>query len=174
MSVYESTVPQFRKMLQNLDAWLGKAIEHAQKKSFDPNVFLTARLAPDQFAFARQVQATCDHAKLGSARLSGKQAPAHPDTETTIEALRARIASVDEWLATLTPADFEGAESRQVVLPFAPGKYIGGADYLTQMVLPNFYFHATTAYAILRHNGVDLGKRDFLGNMPFQDQAQQS
>ena len=170
MSIYEATVLQFRKVLQNLDAWIGKAIEHAQKKSFDPAVYLTARLAPDQFAFARQVQAVCDHAKLGSARLSGKQAPVHPDTEASLESLRARIASVDAFLATLAPADFDGAGARALVLPFAPGKFITGAEYLNEMLLPNLYFHATTAYAILRHNGVDIGKRDFLGALPFKDQ----
>jgi uncharacterized protein len=169
MSLYSSSVPQLSKMLQNLDRWLTKAEENAKARSFDPAVLLTSRLAPDQYALTRQVQAACDSAKFTAARLSGKTAPSHPDTETTLEELHARIRAVVEFLGTFTEADFEGAEARTVALPFAPGKGMNGADYLTEMALPNFYFHVTTAYAILRHNGVPVGKIDFIGSMRMID-----
>lgn len=169
MSLYSSSVPQLTKMLQNLDRWLTKAEEHAKAKSFDPAVLLTARLAPDQYALTRQVQASCDAAKFTAARLTGKSPPAHPDTETTLEELHARIRSVVEFLGTVSEGDFEGAAERTVGLPFAPGKGMKGADYLVEMALPNFYFHITTAYAILRHNGVPLGKVDFIGSLKMID-----
>jgi uncharacterized protein len=169
MSLYESSVPQFKKMLQNLDKWLESGVAYAQKKSFDPNVLASARLAPDQYALVRQIQSACDGAKFAAARLTGKEAPKHPDTEQTIDELRARIRACIGFLDTVTEADFKGAETRAVALPFLEGKTILGSDYLTEMVLPNFYFHVTTAYAILRHNGVDLGKRDFIGSLRLQN-----
>lgn len=169
MSIYKATVPQFVKVLTSVDAWLEKAAAHAKAKSFDVNVLASARLAPDQYPLVRQVQSLCDTAKLSSARLSGKEAPKHPDTEQTIDELRARIASVREWIATLKEADFEGSATRGIELSFMPGKVISGGDYLNEFALPNFYFHVTTAYAILRHNGVELGKRDFLGSLNFKD-----
>ncbi len=162
MSHVHASVVQLGKMLRNLDAWLGRAAEHAQKKNFDPNVLVVARLAPDQFALVRQVQSACDGAKLAAARLAGKEAPKHADTETTLDELRARVQTVLAYLDTFAAADFEGAEARQISLPFAPGMVIEGADYLTEMAIPNTYFHLSMAYAILRHNGVELGKRDFL------------
>ncbi len=163
MSIAFDSVRQFAKMLTNLDTWLEKAVAHAKAKSFEPAVLLAARLAPDQYPLVRQVQSACDSAKFGAARIAGKEAPKHPDTETTVEELRARIKSTTEFLSTLKEADFEGADARRVTLPWLEGKYIKGSDYLVEMALPNFYFHASHAYAILRHNGVDLGKRDFLG-----------
>lgn len=169
MSLYSSSVPQLTKMLQNLDRWLVKAEEHAKAKSFDPAVYLTSRLAPDQYALTRQVQAACDAAKFAAARVTGKTPPSHPDTETTVEELHARIRAVVDYLGTFTEADFEGAEKRSVALPFAAGKAIAGADYLTEMALPNFYFHVTHAYAILRHNGVPLGKIDYIGSLRWFD-----
>jgi hypothetical protein len=169
MSLYEATVPQLAKMLKNLDKWLDAAEAYATKKSADPSVVLAARLAVDQYAFVRQVQATCDNAKFAAARLTGKDAPAHPDTEKTFDELHRRVRSVVAYLETFEPADFEGAETRAVELSFMPGKVISGADYLTEMALPNFYFHLTTAYAILRHVGVDLGKRDFIGSLNLRD-----
>lgn len=164
-----STVSQITKMLENLDRWLVTAEEYAKKKSFDPAVLLTARLAPDQYALTRQVQAACDGGKFIAARLSGKTAPSHPDTETTLEQLHARIRSVVEYLRTFTAADFEGAETRDIALPFVQGKAMKGVDYLNEMALPNFYFHVSMAYAILRHNGVDLGKMHFLGSISMHD-----
>jgi uncharacterized protein len=169
MSIYEQTVPQFVKMLRNLEKWLDKGSEFAQKKSFEPRVLVQARLAPDQHPLVSQVHAVCDTAKFAVARLTGKEAPKHPDTEQTIDELKQRIASCIGFLESLRPADFEGAEARKVTLPFMPGKFLHGKDYLVEFVLPNFYFHATTAYAILRHNGVDVGKMDFLGSLPLHE-----
>jgi hypothetical protein len=169
MSLYDASVPQFKQMLTNLDGWLGVAIEHAQKKSFDPNVLASARLAPDQYPLTRQVQSACDSAKFAAARLSGKEAPKHPDTETTIDELRARVKACIAFLDTVSAADFKGADTRDVALPFLEGKLITGADYLNQMALPNFYFHVAHAYAILRHNGVELGKKQYIGNLNLHD-----
>jgi uncharacterized protein len=161
MSLYEASVPQFAKMLRNLEQWLDKAEAYAKSKNFDPAVLLTARLAPDQFPFLRQVQIAGDAAKLGSARITGKQAPSHADDETTLDQVRARVASTIAFLESLTPADFEGAEDRKITTQ--TGKKASARDHLFEHVIPTFYFHATTAYAILRHNGVDLGKKDYLG-----------
>jgi hypothetical protein len=169
MSLYQATLVQQKKMLLGLEKWIDTAEAYAKKKSFDTSVLVNARLAPDQYPFVRQVQAACDAAKFGAARLTGKTPPSHPDTETTFDELRARIRSVTSYLDTFSPADFEGAADRKVALPFLEGKVIRGEDYANQMVLANFYFHVTTAYAILRHNGVELGKRDFLGAPDVSD-----
>src|SRR4051794_32446425 len=118
MSLYEASVPQLKKMLTNLDKWLETSVAHAQKKSFDPNVLCTARLAPDQYALVRQVQAACDSAKFAAARLTGREAPKHPDTEQTIDELRARVRAVIAYLDTFSAADFTGAKDRLVELPF--------------------------------------------------------
>jgi hypothetical protein len=169
MSLYESAVLQTKKMLGNLEKWLDAGVAYAQKKSFDPGVLLVARLAPDQYALTRQVQAACDAAKFLAARLAGKDPPKHPDTEQTVDEVKKRIQAVVAYLDTFTPADFAGAETRHVELAFLEGKYVLGSDYAREMALPNFYFHVTTAYAILRHNGVDLGKRDFIGGLTTHD-----
>ena len=169
MSLYDTAIVQSRKMLGNLDKWLDAGVAYAQKKSFDPSVLLVARLAPDQYPLTRQIQAACDSAKFLAARLTGKEAPKHPDTEATVDELRERIHAVVAYLDTFTAADFAGAETRHVELSFLEGKYLLGSDYACEMALPNFYFHVTTAYAILRHNGVDLGKRDFIGSMTTHD-----
>lgn len=168
MSLYDMTVSQTIRMLNNLDRWLEAGIEHAKKKGFDPEVLLTLRLAPDQYALGRQIQAACDSAKFPAARVTGKTPPPHPDTEKTMEEHRARIKTCVAYLETFSPADFDGAEDRRVSLPWMEGKWLRGSDYLAQFGQPNFYFHVTTAYAILRHNGVDLGKRDYLGPLEFQ------
>lgn len=167
MALYDMTVVQMKKMLSNLGRWLELAKKHAADKSFDVNVLLTARLAPDQFAFVRQVQSSCDNAKFAAARLTGRDAPRHPDTEQSVDELQARIASTIAYLETFTAKDFEGAEARKVTLPWAEGMYLEGEAYAREMALPNFYFHVTTAYAILRHNGVALGKTDYLGGLEF-------
>lgn len=161
--MYYETIGQMKKTLTQLETWLAAAGEHASAKSFDPSIFLGLRLAPDQFAFARQVQIACDTAKLAAARLCGKEAPKHTDTEQNLEELRARVQSVIAYLDGFSAADFEGAAARHVTQPRWEGKYMLGADYFLQHALPNFYFHSTHAYAILRHNGVNLGKRNFLG-----------
>lgn len=168
IAMFYETSRQMKKMLTHLDKWLESAVTFAQSKSFDPSLFLGFRLAPDQFAFVRQVQTACDTAKLSAARLTGKEAPSHPDTEQSIDELRARIAAVVRYLDTFTAEDFEGAATRLVTQPRWEGKVMTGADYLVEHAVPNFYFHVTTAYAILRHNGVNLGKRDFLGALSLR------
>jgi hypothetical protein len=169
MNAYEASVAQFKKMLGQLDKWIEASVAHAQKKNFDPNVLVQSRLAPDQYAFVRQVQSCCDTAKFAAARLTGKEAPKHPDEEKTIDELRARIRSVVTYLSSFNSADFASSETRKIELPFLEGKVLTGADYLTEMATPNFYFHVTTAYAILRHNGVDIGKRDYIGDLSVKD-----
>lgn len=167
---YDLTVVQFSKMLNNLDAVLEKAAEFSIAKKIDMSVLLNSRLAPDQFNLIRQVQIACDTAKLGVARLINKvdQAPKHPDTETTLEELKARIQSVLAYLAEVNPADFDGAAELHISQPRWEGKYLTGYEFAIQHAIPNIYFHVTTAYAILRHNGVDLGKKDYLGAMPYK------
>ncbi len=171
MSLHDASVTQMSKMLRNLEGWLDKAEAHAKAKGFEVDVLAAARLAPDQYPLTRQIQAVCDNAKFTAARLAGITAPSHPDTETTIAELRQRIRAVLSFLETVTPEQLAGAAEREVTLPFMPGKAIKGADYLVDMALPNFYFHITTAYAILRHNGVDVGKRDFIGHLRVYDQS---
>lgn len=156
---------QMKKQLAQIDKWFDAAVAHAEAKKFDPNVLVTSRLAPDQFAFARQVQITCDTAKLGASRVTGKDAPSHADTEATIDELRARIQSVIGYLDGLTDADFEGIAARTVTQPRWEGKIMSAHDYFIEHVVPNFYFHLAHVYALLRHNGVSVGKRDYLGTL---------
>lgn len=164
-----TTVTQFAKMLENLDRWLGAGVSFAEKKKFDAEVLAHARLAPDQYDLVRQVQAACDQAKFAAAYLSGQKAPSHPDTETTIGELRARIRTCVEYLRSVEAPSYAGAAERRVAPPWLNGKWIRGDAYLTQVAVPNFFFHVTTAYAILRHNGVELGKMDFVGALPIND-----
>jgi hypothetical protein len=168
MSTFE-TISQFTRMLENADRWLQAAAEYAQKKSFDPDLLGQARLAPDQYALVQQVQAACDAAKYAAAYLSGQKAPSHPDTEKTMGELRARIQTCVKYLKTFEASDFAGAEERRVAPPWMEGNSVRGDQYMTRIAVPNFYFHVTTAYAILRHNGVDLGKRDFIGVRSWTD-----
>jgi hypothetical protein len=163
--MYYRTFSQFKKHLGQMDKWLEAAAAHAQARAFDPQVFLGLRLSPDQFAFSRQVQTACDTAKLAASRLTGKEAPSQPDTEQTLDELRARVRSVVAYLDGFSEKDFEGAAARTVTQPRWEGKTMTGADYFLEHALPNFFFHLTHAYAILRHNGVSLGKRDYLGTL---------
>ena len=165
MSLYESTVLQFKNTLTQIDKWLVAGAALAEAKKFDVSVLLNSRLAPDQFPLLRQIQSACDAAKSTAARLTGQEPPKHPDTETTLEEIRARIATVLAYLDTFTAADFVGAEERKIALLFIPNQYLLGADFVTQLQLPNFYFHAAHSYAILRHNGVGLGKADYIGQL---------
>jgi hypothetical protein len=169
MNMYDLTVPHFVRLLTQVNRWLDKAQAQAEQKKYKPEVLLGSRLAPDQFPLTRQVQIAGDHMKNGAARLAGVEAPKFEDNEATLDELRARVTKTIDWLSTLKPAQFEGAEQRKIALPFMPGKYLVGSDYLSQFCLPNVYFHATTAYAILRHNGVDVGKMDFLGEIALRD-----
>jgi hypothetical protein len=168
MTIYEFTIPQLLKVLRNMDGWFAKATAHAEAKKFSPDNYVKARLAPDQFSFDQQIWGACDTAKFVAARLAGKDAPSHPDTETTFVQLRERAHKVVAYLESFTAADFAGADERKIALPRWEGKWMRGDEYAINHSVPNFYFHATTAYAILRHNGVDLGKRDYLGAMPFR------
>jgi hypothetical protein len=155
-------------MLANLDSWLGAAVAYAEHKKFAPDVLASARLAPDMYPLTRQVQSACDAAKFAAAYLAGAEAPAHPDTETTIAELRARIATCRNYLETITPESWVGGEARKVAPKWLHGGWMTGSEYLFELALPNFYFHVTTAYDILRHNGVELGKGKFIGSMPVK------
>lgn len=166
--MYFEMLGQMKKVLGQLDKWLEAAGAHATAKSFDSSVFLGLRLAPDQFALARQVQVACDTAKLCASRLTGKEAPKHADTEQTLDELRARVQNVIAYLEGFTAADFAGADTRQVTQPRWEGKFMLGADYFREHALPNFFFHTSHVYAILRHNGVPLGKKDFLGQLSLR------
>lgn len=161
--MYYEAFGQMKKQLGQLDKWLDAAAAFAQSKPFEPGLILGFRLAPDQFAFARQVQVACDTAKLGASRLTGKDAPTHADTEQTLEELQSRVRAVIGYLGAMTAKDFEGAATRVVSQPRWEGKIMTGADYFLEHAVPNFFFHLTHAYAILRHTGVPLGKRDYLG-----------
>lgn len=166
--LYEVTIPQFAKMLLNLNMILDKAAKHAEAKKFEVDILLNSRLAPDQFNLIRQVQIACDTAKLAASRLTGKDAPVHEDNEKTLSDLRARIQQTVSYLNNFTAKDFDGAEQKRITQPRWEGKYLLGFEFANQHALPNLYFHITTAYAILRHNGVDVGKKDFLGEMPYK------
>lgn len=161
--MYYETFGQMTKQLGQVDKWLDAAVAFAETKKFDPNLFLNFRLAPDQFALVKQVQVACDTTKLAASRLTGKDAPAHADTEQTIDELRARLQAVRTYVGGFTANDYEQAATRVITQPRWEGKTMTGANYFLEHALPNFYFHLSHAYAILRHNGVSLGKRDFLG-----------
>ncbi|MCT8987912.1 DUF1993 domain-containing protein [Shewanella phaeophyticola] len=168
--LYDLTVVQFSKMLNNLNHILDKAEAFAALKKIDMAVLLNFRLAPDQFNLIRQVQIACDTAKIGVARLTGHMdsVPTHDDNETTLEELRQRITSVLNYLEGFSEADFGHAEKVHVSQPRWGSKYLTGYEFAIEHAIPNFYFHITTAYAILRHNGVDVGKKDYLGAIPYK------
>ena len=164
--MFHQSMLQMKKTLGQLDRWFELAEAYAKERGFDSGLYLGFRLAPDQFALARQVQTACDTAKLCASRLTGKEAPVHPDTEQTLDELRSRVRSVIAFLDGFTAKDFEGAASRSITQPRWEGKVMTGQDYFLEHAQPNFYFHVTHAYAILRHNGVHVGKRDYLGALP--------
>ena len=166
--LYEITVPQFTKMLHNLSLMMDKAMQNSVERKFEMDVLLNSRLAPDQFNFIRQVQIACDTAKFYAARMTGKEAPLHEDTEKTLPELKARIESVIGYLNSFKAEEFKGAEERKISQPRWEGKYLTGFEFATQHAIPNVYFHVATAYSILRHNGVPVGKKDFLGEMPYK------
>jgi hypothetical protein len=168
LTPYE-TLQLFSKTLANLERWMDKAEAYAKERSFDVEVLAAARLAPDQYPFLQQVQLLCDQAKFAAAYLGGKQPPAHPDTEKSFPELRERIRKCADVLASVSEADLGGAEERRVAPPWLGGRWLRGGDYLVHVAVPNFFFHATTAYAILRHNGVPLGKLDYVGSLPTRE-----
>src|SRR5882757_3637480 len=160
--MYYHAISQCTQALRNLEAWLDRAEQHAAAKKFDVGVLMTGRLAPDMKPFIYQIQSACDYAKAAAAWLSGQTPPRHEDNEQTIDELRARIRRTVAFAESVKEAQYAGASECKVKLSWAPGKVIGGEDYLLQMAIPNIFFHIAMAYAILRHNGVDVGKMDFL------------
>ena len=164
ISMYKASTPVFLRMLGNLDQLLEKAEAYAKERNFDPNLLVTSRLAPDMRPLSSQIQLASDTAKGTAARLSGGAPPSMPDTEATLADLRTRIARTVDYLNSVPADAVDGSEERDVVLKTPGGDLpFKGLQYLTGFALPNFFFHVTTAYAILRHNGVPLGKLDFLG-----------
>ncbi len=165
ISMYQASAPRFVNTLKNLSAMLDKAQAHCDAKKIDPLALTGARLYPDMFAFARQVQVACDTAKGAMARLAGVEIPKYEDTEKTFEELKARIARTVAFVETFKPAQIDGTDDKDYVIKLgAREMQWKGMQYLLGFALPNFYFHAATAYDILRHNGVELVKRDFIGN----------
>lgn len=159
-----AAIQQMAQMLGNLNHFLDAGAKLAEEKSFEVVTLLNARLAPDMFHLIRQVQGSADSAKFTAARLAGKEAPSDPDTESTLNELKARVSKTIAYLETFQESDFEGAAERVIKLPFMPAATLG-KNYLLQFAQPNFYFHVTATYAILRHNGADVGKRTFIGNI---------
>jgi uncharacterized protein len=167
LSLYQCSVPVYERSLNAFLAILDKAEEHALARKFDPASYLTIKLSPDMWPLARQVQAFCDHAKNSSFRLAGKEPPVKEDKETTIAELRERIRATLEMLKSIDAKAIEGGETREIVIPAGANKLkLPGADYLLHFAMPNFYFHLTTAYDILRAAGVEIGKRSFMGAVP--------
>jgi hypothetical protein len=164
ISMHSASVPVFVRMLGNLSTWLDKAEAHALARKFDASVYLSSRLAPDMLPFTKQIQIACDAAKFGVARLAGVESPKFEDNETSLADLRERIAKTLAYVQSVPASQIDGSEARDVVVPRRDGSMtLKGEVYLKHWVLPNFYFHVTTAYALLRHNGVELGKGDYLG-----------
>ena len=167
LSLFEASVPAFERSLTAFLGVLDKAEAHAKARKFDAANYLAVRLIPDMWPLTRQIQAFCDHAKNAAFRLAGAEPPAVENRETTIAELRARIQATLEHLKTVDSAAVDAAADRDVVFPLGPAKMkMQGANYLLHFALPNFYFHLTTAYDILRAGGVEIGKRDFLGAVP--------
>lgn len=166
--IYDITVPPFIKALSNLSAILDKAQIYADAKKIDSEILINSRLFPDQFNLIRQVQIACDTAKIGMSRLTGKDAPKHDDTEKTLPELKKRIEETISYLQSFKPEDFAESATRHISQPRWEGKYLTGLEFAQQHAIPNVYFHVTTAYSILRHNGVEVGKKDYLGQMPFK------
>jgi hypothetical protein len=163
LSMYESTIPVLIRFLRNTNTWLDKAQAMADAKKFDSTALVNARLAPDMLNLARQIQIATDNAKGCAARLTGNEAPKYEDNEANIADLKARIAKTVAYLETHKPAAFDGSETRDIVLKFPSATFeFKGKDYVTAFLLPNFFFHISMAYAILRHNGVEIGKYDYL------------
>jgi uncharacterized protein len=165
MSFYDATVPAYLQILGSLSGLLGKAEAHCKARNIAPEILLTARLYPDMLPFAKQIQLASDFAAKGCARLTQSEVPSTPDTEKTFEELKQRLAKTIDYVTGYKPAQFEGADARNVTFPIGPDKTmtLTGQQFLSGFSFPNFYFHAAIAHGILRHNGVEIGKRDFMG-----------
>lgn len=170
MSLYTVAVPMTIKSLQNLKAILNKAKIFADAKKIEEIVLLEARLALDQYPLVKQVQIACDNAKGTAGRLANVEVPKMEDNEKTLAELEIRIEKTVAFMSSLTEAQFAKSEEQKVPIYFMPGKYLLGFEYVTEMALPNFYFHLTTAYSILRHYGLEIGKADFIGNVDFKSE----
>jgi uncharacterized protein len=170
MSMSNASIPVFEIALNALSVLLDKAETYAEAKKIDPAALLNTRLYPDMFGFTRQVQSACDQAKNGGARLAGIEPPRYEDNEKTIAELKARIAKTVAFVKTLDTRKIDESADREITFPLGPTNkgHMKGSDYLNHFVLPNFYFHLTTAYDILRHCGVEIGKRDFFGAIPLR------
>ena len=164
MNAYDA-IQLFAKTLGNLEKWMDKAEAYAKDRGFEVDVLAHARLAPDQYDLTKQVQSACDQAKFAAAYLSGGKAPSHPDTEQTFAELRERIRKCAQYVASVPEKDFANADQQKVAPAWLGGRWFRGSDYLAEMAIPNFFFHASMAYAILRHNGVPLGKMDYIGGI---------
>jgi hypothetical protein len=165
MSFYDATVPVFQQTLGALSGLLSKAEAHCEARKIQPEVLLNARLYPDMLPLSKQVQLVCDFAAKSCARLTGSEVPSTPDTEKTFDELKQRIAKTLNYVKTFKPAQFEGADAKDVTFPAGPNNSITlkGQEFVNRFSFPNFYFHAATTHGILRHNGVEIGKKDFLG-----------
>ena len=164
ITMHSASVPVFVRLLGNLLVWLDKAEAHAAAKKFDASVYLGTRLAPDMLSFTKQIQIACDGAKFCVARLAGVDAPSHEDTEASLDELRERIRKTMAFVQSVSAAQIDGSEDKDVVIPRRDGPMtLKGEAYLKNFVLPNFFFHMTTTYALLRHNGVEVGKKDYIG-----------
>jgi hypothetical protein len=165
MSFYDASVPAFLQILGSLSGLLTKAEAHCKAKNIQPDVLLNARLFPDMLPLTKQIQLVCDFAAKGCARLTQSELPSVPDTEKTFDELKQRLAKTIDYVKSFKPAQFDGAETKDVTFPAGPDRSITlkGQQFLSSFAFPNFYFHAATAHGILRHNGVEIGKRDFLG-----------
>jgi uncharacterized protein len=169
-SMSKASLPAFEIGLNALSNVLDKAAAHAAAKKIDPSVLVQSRLYPDMFALARQVQIASDQAKNGASRLAGVEAPRFEDNETTLDQLKERVAKTVAYVKTLDAKQIDGSVDREITFPLGPTHkgHMKGADYLNHFVLPNFYFHLTAAYSILRHCGVEVGKQDFIGAIPMK------
>jgi hypothetical protein len=165
MSFYDAVVPAYLQMLGSLTGILGKAEAHCQAKNIQPEVLLGSRLFPDMLPLSKQIQLASDFAAKGCARLTHSEVPSTPDTEKTFEELKRRLGNTADYVKAFKPSQFDGADARDVTFPAGPDKTmtVKGQQFLSHFALPNFYFHAATAHDILRHNGIEIGKRDFLG-----------
>jgi uncharacterized protein len=167
LTMHSASVPVFVRMLGNVVGWLDKAEAHAREKKFEPSVYLSARLAPDMLPLSTQIQIACDAAKFCVARLAGVEPPPFPDEEKTIDELRQRMRKTIDHVQSIPAAQIDGSDAREISVPRRTGPIaMTGEAYLKTFALPNFFFHVTTTYALLRHNGVELGKADFLGALP--------
>lgn len=165
--MYYEAIVRCTESLKTVQKWLDKAQAQAAAKKFEVSVLLASRLAPDMNDFVYQVQSACDYVKGGAAWLSGQKPPSHRDDERTLDEVRERIRKTVAFVESIPESQYAAASTQRVAFSFFPGKEIVGCDYLLQMVIPNVYFHLTMAYAILRHNGVEIGKMDFLGPLDF-------